>query len=52
MGYKLRTEEWAYVLWLAFDWGKDGDPKGEATTPLYDQIIAQELYDHVGDVGG
>jgi hypothetical protein len=51
MGYKLRTESWAYIVWLQFDWGDGADPQGVASKPYYDRIVAQELYDHVGDVG-
>jgi len=51
MGYKLRTAEWAYVCWVEFDWGKDGDPQGQASVPRWDRIRARELYSHIGDDG-
>ena len=52
MGYRLRTSDgWAYVCWFRFDWGTGGDPDGKATAPLWDQVVARELYSHVGDSG-
>merc|ERR1712048_691705 len=51
MGYKLRVSDWAYICWVEFDWGQDGDPHGEATVPLWDRVHARELYSHVGDDG-
>ena len=51
MGYKLRTERWAYIVWVEFDWGEGSDPNGKASRPLFDKISAQELYDHAGDTG-
>ena len=41
MGYTLRTERWRYTAWFAFNWGENGDPKGEATFPLFDQVHTQ-----------
>ena len=51
MGYKLRTARWAYICWVAFDWGERGDPQGEASQPRWEQVSARELYDHNGDDG-
>ena len=51
MGYKLRTERWAYIAWMSFDWGEDGDPTGAASVPIFEEISALELYDHEGDTG-
>ena len=51
MGYKLRTEGWAYICWFGFEWGAGGDPKGDATYPLWDEISARELYSHHDDSG-
>ena len=50
MGYTLRTERWRYTAWFGFDWGENGDPKGVATNPRFDEITARELYDHEGMV--
>lgn len=38
MGYTIRTERWRYTAWFGFDWGKNGDPEGKATVPLFDQV--------------
>ena len=46
VGYKLRTERWAYTAWMSFDWGVGSDPKGEASVPDFSDISALELYDH------
>lgn len=51
MGYKLRTVEWAFIAWVHFDFGEDGDPAGKATTPDFSKVSALELYTHVGDTG-
>ena len=51
MGYKLRTDEWAYIWWGRFDWGDNGDPDGAASTPLFNSTVAEELYTHRGDTG-
>lgn len=51
MGYRLRTDVWAYVCWVEFDWGTGGDPRGSATLPKWDRVLARELYTHEGDDG-
>lgn len=51
MGYKLRVDNWAYISWFGFDWGVGSDPHGDASVPIWDQVLAQELYDHHGDDG-
>ena len=51
MGYRLRTDSWAYVCWVDFDWGVGGDPRGNATVPRWDRVLARELYTHDGDDG-
>lgn len=51
MGYRLRTDRWAYVCWFSFDWGVNGDPEGVASRPIWNDVVARELYDHLGDHG-
>ena len=51
MGYKLRTDDWAYIAWVGFDWGVGADTQGKASVPTWDAVYARELYSHVGDVG-
>ena len=51
MGYTIRDERWRYTAWVGFDWGSQGDPKGTATKPKWDDVSARELYDHEGDEG-
>lgn len=46
-----QTAEWAYIAWFEFDWGEGGDPDGAASVPRFDQLSAQELYSHTGDIG-
>ena len=48
MGYTIRDELWRYTAWVGFDWGEGGDPRGEATTPKWEEVSALELYDHRG----
>lgn len=43
MGYTLRVNAWRYTAWFKFDWN--------TTTPIWDTIVARELYSHVGDKG-
>merc|ERR1712039_951683 len=38
MGYSMRVEGWRYVEWVKWD--------GEHLKPLWDQVVARELYDH------
>ena len=51
MGYKLRVDDWAYVAWFEFDWGDGADPTGAASRPVWEKVVARELYSHVGDDG-
>ena len=48
MGYSLRTPDWRYTEWAAFDGKADGG-RGRVnfSAPLY----GVELYDHRGSVG-
>lgn len=43
MGYTVRTHEWRYTSWFAFD--------EVLVQPIIDNIIGRELYDHRGDTG-
>ena len=43
MGYTLRVNAWRYTAWFQFDW--------DSTTPVWDAIVARELYSHIGDKG-
>jgi|TARA_B110000208_G_C11596241_1_gene368243 hypothetical protein len=51
MGYRLRVDAWAYVCWFNFSYGVGADPLGLASQPKFNEIVAQELYSHVGDLG-
>jgi len=51
MGYTIRDELWRYTAWVGFNWGEGGDPRGDATTPKWEEVSALELYDHRGDTG-
>jgi len=43
MGYSIRTAQWRYTQWLAWD--------GAALAPLWDGAFEEELYAHAGDDG-
>jgi iduronate 2-sulfatase len=43
MGYKMRTDNMSFTLWLAWD--------GANLRPDWDRQAGVELYDHMGDVG-
>lgn len=56
MGYSIRTDEWRYTCWFAFDNEGARGPFGPAQgnffgRPMRDQILGRELYDHRGDTG-
>ena len=50
-GYRIRTDRWAYIAWMGFNWGVGSDPRGEASVPVFTDVSALELYDHEGDTG-
>ena len=41
MGYTLRTKIYRYTAWVQFD--------NELMEPNWDEIVAEELYDHTND---
>jgi hypothetical protein len=42
-GYTLRTDGWRYTAWFKYDWN--------STAPVWEDIVAKELYSHLGDKG-
>ena len=40
MGYAMRTRRWRYIEWVRFD------KRTIPPTPLWDQLLGTELYDH------
>ena len=42
MGYAIRTRRWRYIEWVRFDKGSNSS----MPTPLWDQLLGTELYDH------
>ena len=43
MGYTLRVDGWRYTAWFQFNW--------TSTEPIWDTIVARELYTHERDTG-
>merc|ERR1711879_1084199 len=42
MGYSVRTDVWRYTEWVAWN--------GTTLKPIWDQVVARELYDHRDEV--
>ena len=42
MGYSIRSVDWRYTRWMVWD--------GASLSPLWDNVVGEELYDHRGDV--